>query len=166
MARFLCKEKGEKTAKHKTFSLLPHMFIPYKHYCIDLMVNVVKEKQKTKSIERVKDVIAAKGEDAIELETRTIHECESLVEEAYNKLISFGGIKASIDIIDAVMTFGKSYKSKYQAINMKRFTSFEALAFDFFFTFQKESYMKRHFLFGTSSQKLIFSGVRSRDNPR
>lgn len=41
IARYICRGKGEKSFRHKTFSLFPYKLIPYCKYSIDFIFSVI-----------------------------------------------------------------------------------------------------------------------------
>jgi hypothetical protein len=92
VARFMCKRKGKPKIKDLTFSLLPHVLIPYLRYTIaTAMVLCGEILQNEKSKEQVTDevVFAFEPDDQINFEERYICHFLNLFEQTILKLRGF-----------------------------------------------------------------------------
>lgn len=165
IARWLCRRKGTRKPKHKTFSLLPYPLIPYHRYGLNVIVDTVSfHHHHGSSLVQTKDFISGQGvNNDIPLEDNQIHDLMNIFSQALLKLTTIAELKQQIsqsrywnssDPIGTLLKFIKSYTSPLLTTRKLKASRVEQLALDFFYHFQTGDYFDRHFLFGTASQKL------------
>jgi len=164
--RYLCQQKGANNTKHKTFSLLPHKLIPYRKNGLDMALEIVTYQQKTKAPYcQIKSFIGAKGkDDFLSLENNQIDDCQNIFARAFVKIMNVDHLKQHImaadwrcnnDPVANMINLIENYNSPFLKGN--NLSQAEKLNLDFFSHLQQDFYSKRHFLFGTNSQKLNLS---------
>lgn len=162
IARYLCRKKGPRKSKHRTFSLLPHQLIPYRKNGLSVVFETVKYQHKNNApYGQIKSFIGNKGkDDYLSLENKQIDDFRNIVAQACSKMMTVDKLKKQLqnyewyqinDPVANMINLIEKYNSPL--IKTNNLSQAEKLSLDFFSYFQKGNYVKRHFLFGTNSQK-------------
>jgi hypothetical protein len=155
--RFECRGLGPKKPAHRTFSLLPHLAVPYRQYDQEAALDTAICNTRA-TIEDTKSHMIEKHD--ISLEYCQINDIDVMMNEAFFKLTSIDKLNNIIensgyfnysDPVKTVVHFASNYRS---LLSPSLLTSLEQLSVDYFYHYQQEqSWFDRHFLFGTPSQK-------------
>ncbi len=101
-------------------------------------------------------------DDTIELSDHQFHDFQEIFEQAFAKINATPQLKDVLhrqesslahDPVGCVLNFIDHYQTPLSSPASLPATSAEKLALDFFFLYQPGHYFRRHFLFGTPSQK-------------
>lgn len=88
--RYLCREKQKSKMKHRTFSLLPDMLIPYCRISINLLIYILQHLiEQTHTTAQTLNKLDAISPDACMLSEKTIRRLLNLFEKTRIKLILF-----------------------------------------------------------------------------
>ena len=157
-----CHGKGEIQSKHKSFSLLPHMLLPYRKTDINTMVETLKYQQTGKTkVQTIAHISRMGAETDLPLDNNQINDFNKIFTAAFDKLNSVPQLKEqmhqtagfdSSNPVGAVICFTESYQSELLVIARMNSSNIVKLSYAFFYYFQTEIYFDRHFLFGTPSQ--------------
>jgi hypothetical protein len=157
-----CRQKGKIKPKHKTFSLLPHMLVPYHQIDINTMHETLRYQKSGKTLEQTKDHISQMGDqDAPLLENKQIHDFGDIFNQAFDKLNSVPQLKQKLqqtagfnssDPVRSVLSFIDNYQCELSVVAGTNDSNIVKLANEFFYHYQSQAYFERYFLFGTPSQ--------------
>lgn len=166
IARYLCREKGEVTSSHSTFSLLPSPLIPYRQFTLELVVEAIRLFCHEKlSYSKISDAITKRLPD-IYLDDCLIRGFLRIFKQTFFKLTTNPQLKSIFTQhkdssqtcpLAVVLDFISGYQSVLPSHSHSlALTTPEKCALDFFFLYQNDTYFNRQFLFGTPSQKRPF----------
>ncbi|MEW6608461.1 MAG: hypothetical protein AB1414_13625 [bacterium] len=165
IARYLCRKKGHLQHPHKTFSLLPAQLIPYRKHDLDLVVETLHcQHQQNLSPAQTIEAISSKGQnDIIDLSYQQLHRFNQIFHLAWDKLMTNSDLKplllqnlSSPNPIICLLVLIQHYQPSPSSLQL--LTSLPVkLSLDFFFSYQHDHLPLRHFLFGTPSQKRLYS---------
>lgn len=163
IARYKCQQKGQNKTGHRTFSLLPHVLVPCYQHDLNLIADTIAHhnQQRRPTLEETKNFISAKGQHTdIPLENNHIHRFQKLLQQAYYKLITSPQFNQYIsrpnqtnDPVKNMLHIIDQYQTPFQTTTAMNASNIQKLAWDFCFNFQTDSFVNRHFLVGTPSQK-------------
>jgi hypothetical protein len=164
VARLLCNGKGHKKSPHRTFSLLPHMLVPYhQHDLLSMQAAVDITSTKTSKTQRLDSMAELGHNDAIIIEDRQMNLFENIFKNANNKLIASGQFQVNsqgeftigqLHVLDAYIN--SCVNNDTNLFISSAIAPVEQAALDFFYTAQQHCpFFERLFLFGTPSQKRI-----------
>ncbi len=88
--RFICKRKGFKKTKHRTFSLLPTPLVPYSKYSLPFVFKAIKEwKLNGKSVKEVLDELTLMEETGVLcVNPSNLYQFEKLLLTATEKILT------------------------------------------------------------------------------
>lgn len=162
IARWRCRNKSNKKLKQRTFSLLPDCLVPYQRFDLTLIQETLDHltRQDGTTYRETIDFISLKGLEAdIPLETYQIRHFYHLFNQAFIKLSANPAFtpksKISHHPVKAILNLIKDYQSPFQTTVHLNIPNICQLAWDFFWNMQSETYMFRHFIFGTPYQKRV-----------
>jgi len=162
IARWRCRGKGHCKHPHRTFSLLPHMLVPYQRYDIMFIYETVKSTiDTTASTDQTLEIMSERGvDDAIIIESRHIRSFQNLFIQAYQKCIMFGDIQMLIqksriaEPVAAVCAVIDAYLKETRCHLSSAIPSVERAGIVFYYHSQYDRpYRDRFYLFGTPTQK-------------
>jgi hypothetical protein len=160
IARYLCRQSRKLSeSAHRTFSLLPHFFVPYHQHDLDIILNTLNHQNqhpKPSLVDTVNHISALGKDDNIPLENSHICHFRTIFEEAFYKIISIPDLNNLVrlkDPVENILDISDRYKTPFQTTSSMNCSNVQQLAWDFFYNFQTTPFFDRHFLFGTPSQK-------------
>jgi len=160
--RYLCRNKGNKTSQHRTFSLLPEWLAPYQRFDLNCMFQTLDFlcQPTNPTYQQTCTFISLKGHVSdIPLETSQIHYFQHLFAQAFTKLSTCPELTRIVNItqphdpIRTMLDVINAYHSPFMTTMIRNRTPIAQLAWDFAYNFQTEPWTDRHFLFGIPSQK-------------
>lgn len=160
IARYLCREKEKRGIKHRTFSLLPDILIPYYAVTIDTMLLILQllfanNNYVDKTLEKIDSI--SPGD--ILLSDKMLYNIRNLFDQTRLKLLMFIKINQEKDwappdietynqaeILNFIMNFKPQKMSDIE-------NGSSSYQLSVFYYSQNGTYMKNsHFLFGTAFQ--------------
>ena len=161
IVRFKCNRKGgPPVVDHKTFSLLPYQLVPYRKYSIDFIFKtLVMRYKEQRTIEYVFNHLADvhRGDQYIDLSTKTFYAFKELVMDSINRLLVSGYYKEAEEGLqnpchdEQIRSFIEFSTGFYSNKTNPSIRGPCALSYDYYRT--GGYYVNNsHFLFGTPSQ--------------